>query len=216
MDAVDKGSHIKIMDFPFPPCLVEDGHFYGQLKITLVTSPEIDAYQGNEYIQSDIDVALGTYARKIEVVDNKINRNPIDIEVAQNLLLPSLYSSVKQKSATSLFKSERFLKSYKNGHRDLFIPIKKWSIDLEELRESNKKLYLPQDRLWFLKLEVAFRNNYELRIKDSKNTSQEFALIISIKDTRGKGRVYDEVTNLLSQFNFIHENIKVDERVIIK
>lgn len=215
MDAVDKGSHIKIMDFPFPSCLVDDGYFYGQIKITLVTAPEVDVYQGAEYIQSDIDVALGTYAKKIEVVDSRINRNPIDIAEPQNLLVPSLYSSQKQKSASPNFKANRFLKSYKNGHRDQFVPIKKWCIDLEELREGNKKNSIQQDRLWFLKLEAAFRNNYEGKIKDSKNTSQEFALIITIKDTKGKGKVYDEVTNLLSQFNFIHEDIKVDERVII-
>ena len=215
MDAVDKGSHIKIMDFPFPACLVEDGLFYGQVKITLVTAPDIDPYQGAEYIQSDIDVAIGTYGRKIEVVDSRINRNPIDIEEPQNLLVPSLYSSVKQKSASSTFKAERFLRNYKNGHKDQFVPIKKWCIDLDELREGTKKVSLLQDRLWFLKLEAAFRNSFESRIRDGKNTSQEFALIITIKDTRGKGRVYDEVTNLLSHFNFIHENIKVDERVII-
>ena len=215
MDAVDKGSHIKIMDFPFPSCLVEDGYFYGQVKITLVTAPDIDSFQGAEYIQSDIDVALGTYARKIEVVDSKVNRNPIDIEDSQNLLLPSLYSSLKQKSASKVFKAERFLKNYKNGHRDQFVPIKKWCIDLEELREGNKKFSLPHERLWFLKLEAAFRNSFESRIKDGRNTSQEFVLIVTIKDTRGKGKVYNEVTNLLSQFNFIHENIKVDERVII-
>lgn len=216
MDAVDKGSHIKIMDFPFPSCLVEDGYYYGQMKITLVTAPEIDSYQGSEYIQSDIDVALGTYAKKIEVVDSKVNRNPIDIELPQNLLLTSLYSSLKQKSASSMFKAERFLKSYKDGYRDQFIPIKKWCVDLEELREGCIRTSLSKERLWFLKIEAAFRNNYELRIKDSKNTSQEFALIITLKDRRKKGKIYDEVTNLLSQFNFIHENIKVDERVIIK
>ena len=215
MDAVDKGSHIKIMDFPFPSCLVEDGLFYGQVKITLVTAPDIDSYQGAEYIQSDIDVALGTYARKIEIVESKIKRNPIDMEDPQNLLLPSLYSSVKQKSASSAFKAERFLKNYKNGHRDQFVPIKKWCVDLDELRESTKKTSLPFERLWFLKLEAAFRNNFESRMIDGRNTSQEFALIITIKDTKSKGRVYDEVSTLLTQFNFIHENIKVDERVII-
>ncbi|NVN97361.1 S8 family serine peptidase, partial [Candidatus Nomurabacteria bacterium] len=67
MDAVDKGSHIKIMDFPYPSCLVEDGYYYGQVKITLVTAPGIDIYQGAEYIQSDIDIAFGTYESKIEV-----------------------------------------------------------------------------------------------------------------------------------------------------
>lgn len=216
MDAVDKGSYIKIMDFPFPQSLVHNDHFYGQIKVTLVAAPRIDSYQGAEYIQSDIEVALGTFKQKVEVVDSKVNRNPIDIEDGKNLLLPSLYSSPKQKSATAAFKAERFLRSYKNGHQEQFIPVKKWCIDLEELREGNKKNFLAKDRLWFLKLEAAYRNNYENKIKDSKDISQEFALIVTIKDTRAKGKVYEEVTGLLKKFNFIHENIKVDERVIIK
>jgi hypothetical protein len=130
--------------------------------------------------------------------------------------VPSLYSSRKQKAATPTFKAERFLKGYNNGHTKQFVPVKKWCIDLEELQEGHVKYSLPQERLWSLKIEAAFRNNFEARIKDGKNTSQEFALIVTIKDTKGRGKVYDEVTNLLSQFNFIHENIKVDERVIIK
>jgi hypothetical protein len=216
MDTVDKGSHIKIMDFPFPGSLVEDDCFYGQVKITLVTAPFVAAEQGAEYIQSDIDVSFGSYKKKYEVVDSKVNRNPIDIEDAQNLLLSSLYSSPKQRSATSAFKAERFLRSYKNGHRDQFIPVKKWCIDLDELTNGHKFHNLAQDRLWFLKLEAAYRNNYDLRVKDNKNIGQSFALIVTIKDTRNKGKIYNEVSNLLTRYNFTHENIKVDERVIVK
>jgi len=140
IDTVDKGSHIKIMDFPFPLSLIEDDNFYGQVKITLVTAPEIDASQGAEYIQGDVDIAFGTYSRKVKVIDSKVKRYPIDIEDAENLLIPSLYSKTKQKSATSLFKSERLLKSYKESHKDLFLPVKKWCVDLEELSPAKKKL----------------------------------------------------------------------------
>ncbi|MDL2224498.1 S8 family peptidase, partial [Bacteroidales bacterium OttesenSCG-928-M06] len=216
MDAVDKGSNIKIMDFPFPKSLVEDGYFYGQVKITLVSSPEINSYHGAEYVQSDVDASFGTYEKKVEIKDSKVKRNPIDMEDKQNLLVPSLYSTRKQKSATATFKSERFLHSYSSGHTELFMPVKKWCIDLEELREAPKKANLYEDRLWFLQLEASYRNDYDLRMKDSKNISQEFVMIITIKDPKKKGTVYDEVTNLLTQYNFIHENIKVDERVIIK
>jgi hypothetical protein len=38
---------------------------------------------------------------------------------------------------------------------------------------------------------------------------------MTIKDPKKRGIVYNEVTNLLAQYNFIHENIRVDERVII-
>lgn len=215
-DSVDKGSNIKIMDFPFPQSLIEDDHFYGQVKITLVTSPEINSYHGAEYIQSDVDVSFGTYEKKVEVVDSKVKRNPIDMDEPQNLLVLSKYSTRKQKSATAAFKSERFLRSYSEGHAGLFLPIKKWSIDLEELQESHKKTSLHKDRLWFLQLKASYRNDFDMRMKDSKDISLEFVMIVTIKDTRKKGKVYDEVTNLLTQYNFIHENIRVNERVVIK
>ena len=215
-DAVDKGSNIKIMDFPFPLSLVEDDHFYGQVKITLVTSPEVNSYHGAEYIQTDVDVAFGTYEKKVEVVDSKIKRNPIDMEDRQNLLLPSKYSTIKQKSATSLFKSERLLHSYSEGHKELFVPIKKWCFDLQELQEKPKKTCLNKNRLWFLQLEASYRNNYDIRMKDSKDISQEFVMIITIKDPKKNGVVYNEVTQLLTRYNFLHENIKVDERLIVK
>jgi hypothetical protein len=215
MDSVDKGSNIKIMDFPFPKSLVEDGHYYGQVKITLVSSPEINPYHGVEYIQSNVDAAFGTYARKVEVGDSKIKRNLIDMEDRQNLLLPSKYSTRKQKAATAGFKSERFLRSYSQGHTELFLPIKKWCFDLSELQEAPRRTSLGSDRLWFLQLEAAYRNNFELRMKDSKNISQEFVMIISIRDSKNQGKVYDDVSTLLSQYNFLHENVKIDERVTI-
>ena len=216
LDSVDKGSHIKIMDFPFPPSMVADGLFYGQVKITLVTAPVIASGQGAEYIQSDIEVSFGSYQKKKAVVDSKVNRNPIDIEDPQNLLLGSLYSNPRQKAATAGFKAERFLKSYKSGHRDQFIPVKKWCVDLDELINGTRLHNLAADRLWFLKLEGAYRNNYDLRMKDNKAPGQKFALIVTIKDTRKKGKIYNEVGTLLNRYNFVHENIKIDERIIVK
>lgn len=113
----------------FQEMLLEYGISELDPEITLVTKPKIDPYQGGEYIQSDIDLAFGTYEKKIKVGESKIKRNAIDTFNSQNLLLPSLYSSIKIKSATSDLKAERFLKSYS----DVFLPIKKWHIDIEEL-----------------------------------------------------------------------------------
>lgn len=216
MDSVDKGASIKIMDFPFPQSMVEDGYFYGQVKITLVTSPEVNSYHGAEYLQSDVDAVFGTYDQKVEVGESKFKRNSIDMADPQNLLLPSKYSSRKQKSASPQFKSERFLHGYNQGHTELFIPIKKWSIDLEELQEKHKKTALGMNRFWFLQLKASYRNNYDLRVKDSRDISQEFVMIVTIKDTRKKRKAYDEVTNLLNQYNFIHENVRVDERIMVR
>lgn len=215
-DAVDKGSNIKIMDFPYPTSMVDGGRFYGQVKITLVTSPEINPYQGAEYVQTDVDVAFGTYDKKIKVSGSKIKRNPIDMEDRQNLLRPTIYSTMKQKSATSAFKSERFLQGYSQGHQELFVPIKKWCIDLDEIRETPQKTMLGSQRQWFLQIEAAYRSNYDVRMKDAKDVAQEFVLIVTIKDPRRKGVVYNEVSRQLTQFNFLHENIKVDEHILVR
>jgi hypothetical protein len=97
----------------------------------------------------------------------------------------------------------------------LFLPIKKWCVDFEELQEKVKKTSLLKDRYWFLRIEAAYRNDYDTRMKDNKDINQEFVMIMTIKDPKKRGTVYNEVTNLLTQYNFIHENIRVDERVII-
>jgi hypothetical protein len=46
--------------------------------------------------------------------------------------------------------------------------------------------------------------------------SQEFCLIITIKDTKKKGNIYNEVTLLLNHFSFIHSNVKIKEEVSIR
>jgi hypothetical protein len=215
-DYLDKGTYIKIMDFPYPKSLVYQGLYYGQVTITLVTQPFIDPYQGVEYIQDDIDISFGTFAEKVKVVGSKINRNPIDTKDTFNLLRSGIYSSVKQRAATAAFKSERFLKNYKDGYRDQFVPVKKWCFDLEELRETAKNEKLNSSRNWYLTLEGSYRNNYELRMKDSDESRQKFVLIATIRDTRRKGKAYNEVAQLLSRLNFVHEDIKLNQHVQVK
>ena len=66
-DNIEKGSFIDILDFPFPQSMIDDdGYFYGELTVTLVTSPILEVSQGAEYCQSNIDVYLGSYDEKIE------------------------------------------------------------------------------------------------------------------------------------------------------
>ena len=42
----------------------EEGYFYGEITLTLVTSPILDPNQGSEYCQSNIDVMFGSYDEK--------------------------------------------------------------------------------------------------------------------------------------------------------
>ena len=42
---------------------------------------------------------------------------------------------------------------------------------------------------------------------------QDFSLVITIKDPNGEKRVYNEVTQLLDNRNFIHNDIKLRDNV---
>ena len=82
---------------------------------------------------------------------------------------------------------------------------------------SNKDKYLEASRKWYLKLEGLYRDFLEkdAAIKD-ESLSQEFCMILSIRDPEGKIPVYNEVTQLLTNNNFVHHNIQVrtDIRVV--
>ena len=51
---------------------------------------------------------------------------------------------------------------------------------------------------------------------EDRTPSQDFCLVITIKDTKKKGNIYNEVTQLLDNFSFIHSNVKVKEEVRIR
>jgi hypothetical protein len=57
-----EGSFIEFNDFPFPRSLIKGDKCYGQIKMTLVYTPKLDASHGQEYCRANIDVHLGTYA----------------------------------------------------------------------------------------------------------------------------------------------------------
>ena len=70
---------------------------------------------------------------------------------------------------------------------------------------------------WYLKLEGEYRSVTEEKCeKEDRIPSQEFCLVITIKDTKKKGNIYNEVTQLLDNFSFIHSNVKIKEEVRIR
>lgn len=214
-DTLEKGNFIDILDFPFPQSMVDDdGFFYGEITVTLVTSPILESSQGSEYCQSNIDVFLGTYDEKINRDTNKKTiKNPIGADGRQNILATAMYSKKAFTENQSLFATERMLISY----GDKYQPVKKWSINLDDFTQGNRDKYLRSPKNWYLKLEGLFRNFTESKCEMARITpSQEFTLIISIKDTKKKKNVYNEVTKLLDNYGFVHNNIKLNSEVIIK
>lgn len=214
-DTLEKGSFIDILDFPFPQSMIdEDGYYYGEITVTLVTSPVLEVSQGAEYCQSNIDVMFGSYDHKTaRDITQKTIKNPVGADKRQNILAPNLYSKKVNKSMEDKFSSERMLISYGNKYQ----PVKKWSVNFDEFTPANKEHFLKGPKNWYLKLEGLFRHYTEAKAEAQNFTpSQEFCCIITIKDTKKRGNIYNEVTQLLNNFSFIHGNVKIRQEVEIR
>ena len=142
-DTLEKGRFIEILDFPYPQSMVENGYFYGNIQVTLVSKPILSSSQGAEYCQSNLKVMLGTYDNKTQRDTSKRNiKNPIGAEGRKNLLGSSLYGTKAQRDTDTPYASERMLVDY----GDKFQPIKKWNVDLSELTQGKKEDFLKTPR----------------------------------------------------------------------
>ena len=208
-DVIERGSFIEILDFPFPKSMVNGDHYYGEITITLVSSPDLDVNQGEEYCQSNIDVYFGTtddiVERKGKTIRNDIGK---DTKSAKNVLAPELYSKTKKRENKG-FRTERILKSY---HQN-FLPIKKWVVNLEEMTDGNKRKFLEIPKLWYLKIDGLFRDHIE-KITDQLNN--EFCLVITIRDTKNDNKIYEEIEQELDARNFAQNNISLKSNVTLR
>ncbi len=208
-DTLEKGSFIEMFDFPYPESLVdENGFFIGQIILTLVTKSILDDKQAGEYCQSNIDVFFGTYQTEKDRDTSKPTiKNEKGIDDAQNMLLDSCYSSrVKGVHPRTGFETECTLVKY--GKK--FHPVKKYAVDLNDVTPSNRERYLRKDRKWYLKIEGLFRDFIEQdAIAKDYQLSQEYCLLLTIRDPKGQAPVYNEVTQQLESKNFLHHNINI-------
>ena len=214
-DTLSKGDKIDIMDFPMPKSLIKNGYFTGQIIATLVYDPVLDASQGIEYCQSNIDVKFGSYDNKKERNTQIRNiLNPVGRGGAKNLFLEGLYSKRLMRESLSNFAlQERLLIQYS----DKYYPVKKYAVDLSELSEANKHNYATADKQWFLYLRGLFREHTEQRATAERTTpSQDFCFIITIRDPERTANVYDEVTQGLDAYNFWHSNVKISTDVPVQ
>lgn len=210
-DSLIKGEWIEIPDFPFPTSLVNDGHYYGEVILTLVASPRLSESQGSEYCQSNLEVRMGTYDtlltnRKGRFVKNEIGLSPH----SSNILLDSNYGTAYKKNFIGEFARERTLIKY----GDKYQPVKKYAVNLEEMTAANKINHLSVPKKWYLQIEGFYRDFIVERAEqDAEELSQDFCLIITIRDNKRKYQVYDLSTKLLNDNGFIHSNINIRNRV---
>lgn len=212
-DTLVKGEFMEILEFPFPETMIDSvtGCFYGDVKLTLVASPVLREKQGSEYCQSNIDVQFGTYDKLKERDTTKNNiLNEIGPDGNKNLLLDGNYKAQYKKEFESEYARERTLINYGRKYQ----PIKKYAVNLEELTPSNTEDHLKAPKKWYLKVSGLFRDYSEITATaDGEQLSQDFCLVITIRDNRQITRVYNEVTQLLSNRNFAHSNIKLRQEV---
>jgi len=214
-DELYKSDKIDIFDFPIPDCLIKDGYYTGNITITLVYSPIVDITQGSEYCQSDLDIKFGTYHNIKERDISKSNiLNKLGRVNSENALLPKFYSKSKMKRNVSEFSLREHTLIKYNGK---YYPVKKYSVSLEDVTEGNKIKHLDADRNWYLYLKGIYRDNVEyLADITGEELSQEFCLIITIKDPSKTVNVYDGVAQKLDEFNFWNKNIQVKTDVKIE
>lgn len=208
-DTLDKGSYIEMFDFPYPPSLIdENGYFSGQIIVTLVTKSLVDDKQAGEYCQSDIDVMFGTYETEVDRdITKHTVKNPKGLGEPQNILLDSCYSTrVKGIYPSKGFDRECVLVKY--GKK--FHPVKKYAVDLADMTPSNRTRFLRCERKWYLKIEGLFRDFIEQdAIVRNYQLSQEYCLLLTIKDPNGMSPVYDKVSQQLDSKNFLHHQIEL-------
>ncbi len=212
-DTLEKGSFIEMFDFPYPTSLVdENGNFTGQIILTVVNKSLVDEKQSGEYCQSDINVLFGTYASEKERDTSKPTiKNPRGVDEAQNILLDSLYSATA-KGAHPRTGFEREFTLVKYGKK--YHPVKKYAVDLADMTPSNKDKYLPAKRKWYLKVEGLFRDFIERdAVKKDYRLSQEYCMILTIRDPKKAAPVYDEVSQQLTEKNFIHYDVRVRNNI---
>lgn len=59
---ISQGSHLEMFDFPYPKSLIRNNKYMGEIGMTLVYLPPLDAQFGREYCRTNIDVSFGTYS----------------------------------------------------------------------------------------------------------------------------------------------------------
>lgn len=211
-DRITKGSFMEILEFPYPESLIDQhGFYYGDVTVTLVTSPVLFAGNGAEYCQSDIDVKFGTFDEIKQLKITQGRRNEYGPDGFENLLMPDNYGRrFINADFDNPFTRERTLLKYGKKYQ----PVKKWHFNLGELTPANKVKYLTAPKKWGLRLTGLYRDFAETRaVIDGEQLFQDFCLIITIKDPNQEKMVYNEVAHLLESRSFIHNDITLRDSI---
>lgn len=209
-----EGVDMQIQDIPFPSCLVENGHYTGEIMVTLVTNPVLRDTEKSEYCQSDVKVLLQTYDR-IEYVVLGAAGTPSRYKNSERLVNPKNVLTKSLYNAPSFSSTEFEARTLICGED--YLPIKRYHINLQQMKPSPHNECLGGNRKWCLKIETTYR---DATMKDKESglevDSVEAVVIVSIKDPRHQGVLYDECMLALENHNFAHSDIAVRQIINVE
>jgi hypothetical protein len=91
---------------------------------------------------------------------------------------------------------------------------KKYAVNLEEMTPTNRINYLTAPKKWYLQVEGFYRDFITHAAEtDGEELSQDFCIIVTIRDNKKRHNVYDQVTKLLNDNGFIHSDINLKNEV---
>ena len=211
---MDKGMDVQSLDFPFPESMVDDeGYYYGDITVTLAVDPVLIASQGCEYCQSQVNVFLDTFNQvdHVNLSQSPMMRNEARMSKdSANVLNDSYYKRAAFKTEKA---NERILIEKGNKYQ----PIKKYHVSLSDMTPANKKKILQQGKKWALKLEGLYRQASEAsRELDGIDISQKIVLIVTIKDPKKRGVIYNECKHLLGIRGYAHNDIEIRNTIRVE
>lgn len=211
---MDKGIDVQSLDFPFPKSMVDDeGYYYGDITVTLAVDPVLIASQGSEYCQSQVDVYLETFTEvdHADLSQSSMMRNEERMSKDSANVLNDLY--YKKAAFKAEKANERILIEKGNKYQ----PIKKYHVSLGDMTPSNKRNILQQEKKWALKLVGLYRQAAEVsRELDGTDISQKVVLIVTIKDPKKRGVIYNECKKLLAIRGYAHNDIEIRNTIQIE
>ena len=205
------GVDMQIQDIPFPANLVNDGHFIGEVTVTVVTNPVLRESEKSEYCQSDVKVALQSYDRIEYVVlgaagTPRTYRNSERLVNPKNILTKDLYKVSSFRSTNPIERTVICGEEY--------LAVKNYHVNLEQMRSANLNSYLKENRRWCLSIVAT---NRDATMVDKMNGldvgTTEVVVIITIKDPMRTGVVYNACLQALDKHNFAHSDIVIRQNI---
>lgn len=175
-DTLRPGFFLEWTDFPFPPSLIRDGRYFGEIWMTLAYAPSRDYNWGAEYCRTRVDAHFGVY------VDEQSPESRQSKRRFKGLV------TLEHSNRRSSYKSQRV------SDLRLWTPVKTYYGSLGTNGHPGEQ--------WRLKVRSYTRHGVAER---QTGRPQPFSLLITISDPMGKAPIYNEMSQILRNRFFVHD-----------